>query len=437
MKLKKTYIHFAVLLVSAVGYALLHYVVGREQFHILFPIYLVIFLTYAYLAFFNRPRLKHLFIGGVLLRLVFFFSPPSWSDDYHRFCWDGMLTKHGYSPYEYLPNEIRQVDFDFFKMYMPMYDNLNSQEYYSVYPTALQGLFVISAQIGRTPKGFVWTLRLLMILAECLTMVLMVSLLRNLEMLPELAGIYFLNPLIIIELNGNMHNEVFMILFVMAALWFFHKKSWLMSGFALALAVSCKLYPLMLAPLLFLKFGKGKWRFALSFVLGMILLFAPIIPYWPHIQESINLYYQKFEFNGGIYFFFRWLLRKLTLFNPIEFLGPILGLVGMCIIGVVYLRNMEKKSRSIFLDITWIMLAIYGLSTTVHPWYLSLMIAMVVFTRQRFAIIWSLLIVLSYYTYMSVPYKESYALVAFEWIAVMCWLAYETLSKRKKLELAE
>ena len=64
------------------------------------------------------------------------------------------------------------------------------------------------------------------------------------------------------------------------------------------------------------------------------------------------------------------------------------------------------------------------LSTTVHPWYVATPLLLSVFTRYRFAIVWSLLVMLSYSAYGE-EFNENLSLVAVEYLVVIGMAVYE------------
>lgn len=61
----------------------------------------------------------------------------------------------------------------------------------------------------------------------------------------------------------------------------------------------------------------------------------------------------------------------------------------------------------------------------IHPWYVSFLVLISVFTRSRFAIIWSLLIFGSYLTYSTLPYNENIIVVGLEYSTVLAWFYCE------------
>jgi hypothetical protein len=64
-----------------------------------------------------------------------------------------------------------------------------------------------------------------------------------------------------------------------------------------------------------------------------------------------------------------------------------------------------------------------------HPWYLATLIILSVFTKYRFPIVWSVVIILSYQAYANIPWKENLWFVAIEYIIVFIYLIFELKNK--------
>ena len=75
----------------------------------------------------------------------------------------------------------------------------------------------------------------------------------------------------------------------------------------------------------------------------------------------------------------------------------------------------------------------YFTTTTVHPWYLGSLIILCVFTKYRFPIIWSFIIILSYQTYANIPWEENLWFVAIEYIVLYSYLIFELKKKNNIL----
>jgi hypothetical protein len=76
------------------------------------------------------------------------------------------------------------------------------------------------------------------------------------------------------------------------------------------------------------------------------------------------------------------------------------------------------------------------LATTVHPWYIINLVLLSVFVRNyRYAIVWSMLAVLSYAAYITNDYQENHLFIALEYTIVIGWLCFEWF-RSKKLSLS-
>jgi hypothetical protein len=80
----------------------------------------------------------------------------------------------------------------------------------------------------------------------------------------------------------------------------------------------------------------------------------------------------------------------------------------------------------------WVLTFYYMLSATVHPWYIIFLVLLSVFTPYRFALVWSLTVVLSYYAYSNPVFAENLWLLAIEYIVVLGFLGYEIFNTKRQ-----
>ncbi len=157
---------------------------------------------------------------------------------------------------------------------------------------------------------------------------------------------YALNPLVIIELSGNLHFEAVMIFFCAVSIYFLLKNKMLLAGIFLSLAVATKLFPLIFIPFLikYLKRQNRLYFFATFFVCSIILFIPFLNPvFLKHFLESVSLYFQSFEFNGSIYKLLRWIGYKIKGYNIIQFSGILLPVVVLFLFVKLY-SNQKKES---------------------------------------------------------------------------------------------
>jgi hypothetical protein len=74
----------------------------------------------------------------------------------------------------------------------------------------------------------------------------------------------------------------------------------------------------------------------------------------------------------------------------------------------------------------------YALATTVHPWYIGLILVFSIFTKYKFGLIWSLMVMLSYYAYSNSMFEENLTLVFIEYVLVFGIMLFEICRNTKK-----
>jgi alpha-1,6-mannosyltransferase len=428
MSFKKVEVYlYAVLYL--LGIILLGYFFPRTATIPLFLIYAACFIFYWQIFRLSSDGFdwKKALVLALLLRGMLLFSTPSWSEDYARFLWDGHLVAEGFNPYSHTPTEVRQeLQLPLSSSMDELYALMNSPEYHSVYPPSHQLVFWLAASLsqGEILSGLV-AIRLVLLAFEILAIYFIHMLLRLFRQPPRNLLLYTLNPLVIMEVIGNLHFEGMMLTMILAGIYFMKKKEWAASGAFLAGAAAVKLSPLMLFPA-FLKRvpGKATWRFGLAAGLVVMLTLGPLLYGWPGFSQSLNLYNNNFEFNASIYYLLRQLGYWITGYNTIGILGPALKVLTLIVIVFISLRKTNKDTQLLLetlLLVYWVYLL---LNTVVHPWYIIPAIGISVLTEKRAFIVWSLLIVLSYQAYQHQPYAESTWCLFLEY-GVLGWVLWK------------
>ncbi len=372
----------------------------------------------------------YFFLGlAVLARGILLFGVPLLSDDIYRFIWDGRLIMAGYNPFDHLPSYY--LDKEIPGINLALFEQLNSPEYFTIYPPVAQGVFAITCWIfPKSIWGASFLMKLFLLIGEVISIFLLPRLLALFHLPQKNALLYALNPLIIIEVCGNLHFEGAMISFLLLALWYLQKEKHLPSALMMALSIASKLLPLIFLPLLIRRLGWGKsFRYFVIVGFALILLFLPLINgvFLSNIGESLDLYFRRFEFNASIYYVLRWIGLQISGFNLIAYFGPALALVVL--LGVFTYAFLEKNPSLVNLPLAMLFaICLYLFFTmTIHPWYTSLPIVLCLFTRFRFPIIWSGLIFMTYINYSYPQYFENLWVVGLEYSLVfgMLFLEYK------------
>ena len=380
---------------------------------------------------------------GILLRILLLFSLPNLSDDYFRFYWDGLLTINGYNPFNRLPDYYLQNHILPEYLTPDLYERLNSKPYYTIYPPVLQGIFAAAAWFF--PKNIgsaVLFMKLILLLSEIGALLLLKKLLPLVGLPGQQVLLYALNPLIIIEIVGNLHFEGLMIFFLLLALWLLlHpiRRGWLWSAAVMAGAVATKLLPLLFLPFLIAHLG---WRrsFIYFSTIGIILLglFTPLFNslFFKNFGSSLDLYFRRFEFNAGLFYFLKGIASFFTDRNPVKIIGP--GLALLTFLLVITLAIWRRKKDLTSLPESWLWaISIYLFNTTtVHPWYLSTPVALSVLSQWRYAIMWSGAAWLSYSHYQGGNFAERYEFIIIEYALIVIYFLWEVwINKNRQHQL--
>ena len=414
----------SLLILSLAGYVLIGYFIERSNFELLITVYSSLFLL-SYLILKNKRHynFKVLLLSGVLFRFCLIFSTPALSDDFYRFFWDGRIQQLGFNPFDFTPRQFLNQNSDAFLSQLFPY--LNSPDYFSVYPQLSQILFNIVSVIGKDSlQTNLIAMKSIILITEIGTLYLLSKLANNRKQDPSHLLIYLLNPLVIIELTGNIHLEAFMIFFFLLAVMLFDKQRFIGSATALSLSIQTKLLPILAVPFLIKKIGIKK-TIGYGLICLLITVFISIgsintSERLAHIAESLNLYYGKFEFNGGIYLFFRSIGWTVMGYNPIAILSKLMILFTLAGILIVYLKESDMLS-----GFFWALIIYLGFAAIIHPWYLTPLVALSMFVKFRFILVWSALIPLSYISYKTLPYSENYWITGVEYLIVMGYLLWE------------
>lgn len=431
MKTRKTY-----LLLGAVFFALLLLWLGysspRDAFGINLLIYTLLFaLLYGLTVSYNlsENQLIPWLFFGMAVRLGLLLAVPQLSDDYLRFIWDGRLLLSGINPYQYTPDEILPIlldeDFLYFKN---LFDQLNSPNYFSVYPPTNQLIFGVASWVGgKDILLSIVTLRTVLIAFEAGVLILLWKIATLIRVDRKQILLYGLNPLVILEITGNLHFEGVMLFFLLLAFYSYLKNKNRI-GIWFGIAVGIKLTPLILS-LIWLRYLKRNQL--LDFILGsgltVFLLLFPLLGSFPNFLESIQLYYGKFEFNAGIYYLVRHISMWWIPYNPIGYISPILtGLTGILIVWIAW----KKPMPTIFANVVFAYLIYLLLHTVVHPWYLIVPLGISVVTPFRIFFAWSFVIFLSYASYAAPETRESTFLLLLQY-GVILFVGYFEYIKLK------
>ena len=199
---------YSLLALSALLYFLLAYHVQRAETAILISIYSLLFGSYLYFLDERKSlALKTILISAIIFRLIFLLSIPALSDDFYRFIWDGRLWAAGINPFAELPvyfmdnPALAQSGIN-----QELLTLINSPTHYTVYPPIPQFINVLAAWLsGNSIVGAVLIMRIVFILAELGTIILLYKLLQMSTLLKKYVTV---NVIIYAICNAKLRRRI-------------------------------------------------------------------------------------------------------------------------------------------------------------------------------------------------------------------------------------
>jgi alpha-1,6-mannosyltransferase len=443
----------------------LGYRVQRADFQLLALVYggffclffLVICICRNYDLHHKVTWLNKLLLLSLFLRFLLLFYLPNLSDDFYRFLWDGRLTMQGIHPFLQQPAYYLAHPLTAAGVTPDFIQKLNSIHYYTVYPPLCQGMFALVAWIFPTDLfAGVFLMKYSLLLCEFGTIYFLYKIcINHLKITPWPALIYALNPLAIVEIVGNIHFEGAMLFCLVAGLYFLLEKRFVIAALSIAFSIAFKLLPLLYLPILLsyliiqnTDFEKKRRLLSMNTIQNAdykpIVLFLSVLsfslfllflPFYDstvieNMGKSLDLYFQKFEFNASVYYLIREVGFWYKGYNIGYLLAPCLGV--MTFVSVLFLSILRpaQTPEKLFEKLFFASVVYLLMSSTVHPWYVLVPMLLGTLTRFRFALIWSCMAILSYSHYKNDAFLENYWWIGLEYLVVAFWFFWDLKASR-------
>ena len=420
---------------SILVYSYFSYALERHQ-HLNLGISITLLFSSYY--FILKTHIKHsLMVGlGVVFRVIFLFSIPNLSQDFYRFIWDGQLIINGLNPYLFTPNELINTHHTLFTQMEPLYKGMGalSAEHFSNYPPIHQLPFAIAALISKNSiLGSIIILRIIIILADIGILIYGKKLLELLKLPTQNIFYYFLNPLVIIELTGNLHFEALMLFFLVVSLYFLCKQKLTHSAIFMGFSILTKLLPVFFLPLLIYRFKfKKTLLYSLLIIGSVIVLCLPFfeLQFLKNYSNTVGLWFTNFEFNSSFYSLGKSVMSKCFGIQLIEYMPYS---VPFLMAGIVLYFSLQKTSdtKKTLQSFFWILTIYFLVSTTVHPWYMTILVFLSCFTNYIFVLVWSATIFFSYFAYHKSGVDANTLFEFIEYFSFGIVLLFELIKSRK------
>jgi len=429
---KLTFLFWSIL--SIVAYFYFSYALKRYD-HINLGISIALLFT-GYYFILKKPIKYSLMVGlGVVFRLIFLFSIPNLSQDFYRFIWDGQLIINGLNPYLFTPNELINTHHTLFTQMEPLYKGMGalSAQHFSNYPPIHQLPFVIAALISKNSiLVSVIILRIIIILADIGILIYGKKLLELLKLPTQNIFYYFLNPLVVIELTGNLHFEALMLFFLVVSLYFLYKQKLIHSAIFMGFSILTKLLPVFFLPLLINRLKFKKTLLYSTLIIGCIIVLC--LPFFEfqflkNYGKTVGLWFTNFEFNSSFYSLGKSAMSKnfgIQLIEHMSYVVPFL----MAVFTLYFSLQKTTENKKIIQSFFWILTIYFLMSTTVHPWYITTLVFLSCFTNYKFALAWSATIFFSYFAYHKSGVESNTLFELIEYVSVGIVLLFEHIKNK-------
>ncbi len=254
---------------------------------------------------------------GLAMRLVWFATSAPLEDDFYRYQWDGAVAGAGFNPYKLTPEQALQ-DPELPEAIMKLaaagrsvLERINFPDLTSIYPGTAQIAFAVAQWLAP------WNLdglRLVFLVADATTLLVLIALLRDLRRSPLWVALFWCNPLMVLATTATVHVDALLPPLVLGAFLAMHRRRPTFSLTLLALAAGVKIWPLLLAPLLMRSSLSDPRRLCLPTTAFVAIAAATLLPLFAASgsgQSGLSAYAARWSNNNApfawVIAFFHWL----------------------------------------------------------------------------------------------------------------------------------
>lgn len=314
---------------------------------------------------------KQIIIFIFIISVIFMMILPFLSSDIYYYIGDSWLaSKYGENPYYTSVKDLQNSGIN---------DEILNNTGYWRHTTSIYGpiwnsiaQLLVSLSFGKVTIAL-FIFKIVSLLIHVLNSYLMYKITKS----EKYMLLYGLNPLVLIELLSNVHNDIYLILFILLALYFLiRKNNILWTSLFLAISIAIKYSTVLVIPFILLYYFRNKSipkRILYCMITGISIIGIVLILYLPYYRDMsifTNFLVQNSKYSQSIM-----LLLKQRLDNNIFLLIDSIRIPIFAIIYIIILINIlfNKKIsiRYIFHKYNFVMLIfIFFVLTNFQKWYI-------------------------------------------------------------------
>lgn len=331
--------------------------------------------------------------AAILFRLLLIFTQPTLSDDIYRYLWDGFVANEGVSPYAYA---IDDPELDYLEI--PERGLANNSWMASPYLPAAQVLF--KGLTGLFPLGAIY-FQLAAVLFDLLSAWIIGRLLSAVALPPGRILLYLWNPLVIVETAHSAHVDSWMVLLMLLGIWLAVRGEVeglvpaerrlvdkVLSPVFMGLATLTKILSGFLVPIMV-----WRWRWWQTVLFGLttigLIIPAGLRAGWGLVGPldgrglfgALRIYGDSWNFNSGLFHWLELFLGRVGVEADNLWAKLVVGTLMLVVLVWVFLAAGRHRSdwRAVLALSAVPFMAYALLATTVHPWYIHILIVFLPF----------------------------------------------------------
>lgn len=282
---------------------------------------------------------------SVVFRIILLTMEPG--DDLWRYLWEGRVQNFGFNPYAYAPDD-RALE----ALRTPYWSWINHPEYPAIYAPMTELIFRGLAALAESPMLF----KSCFLAADLGVIVLLGGLVRHYRMDTGRVWWYAWNPLVVYSFAGGGHFDSLMIVSLAAALLLLLKHRDAFAVLGLTAAGAIKEIAFIAAPFFLMSMRRKAWLIlpAAIFPFGWLFYGHPV-PQWETAQRFWSI--------ASSHSLVSALMKEEN--------SPWLLVVFMSGWIWIVLARRFRPATGIHHSLSWVLM----LSPSVHPWYLTWVLA--------------------------------------------------------------